>query len=204
MLWALDHGDPERALRLMDAMFAFWLYSSTSFATRRDRLARALTMAWTPTEPDSMRVLAKALNQRGFHLHQTDPDAALALFKQGMALMQRAGDTGRGSREPPRMRGCAHAGGRRRSARPYLLQARAVGHAAGDRQGDAWCEYQLGWAAHLNGNFAEARAQFFTARASFENRGRPSVRMPAGVAGRCEPARRALARRRWSLPRSAR
>lgn len=25
MLWALDHGDPERALRLMDAMFAFWL-----------------------------------------------------------------------------------------------------------------------------------------------------------------------------------
>jgi hypothetical protein len=66
MLWALDHGDSERALRLMDAMFAFWLYSSTSFATRRDRLARALTMPWSPTEPDSIRVLAKALNQRAF------------------------------------------------------------------------------------------------------------------------------------------
>jgi predicted ATPase len=39
MLWALDQGDPERALRIMDAMFAFWLYSSTSFAIRRDRLA---------------------------------------------------------------------------------------------------------------------------------------------------------------------
>jgi predicted ATPase len=85
MLWALDHGDSERALRLMDAMFAFWLYSSTSFATRRDRLARALTLPWSPTEPDSIRVLAKALSQRAFHVHQIDPDAALALFKQGMA-----------------------------------------------------------------------------------------------------------------------
>ena len=39
MLWALDQGDPERALRVMFAMFAAWLYSSTSFAIRRDRLS---------------------------------------------------------------------------------------------------------------------------------------------------------------------
>jgi hypothetical protein len=76
MLWALDQRDPERALRVMDAMFAFWLYSSTSFATRRDRLARALTMPWTPPGPDSIRVLAKALNQRAFHIHQDDPAMA--------------------------------------------------------------------------------------------------------------------------------
>ena len=44
MLWALDQDDPERALRVMFAMFAFWLYSSTSFAIRRDRLSRALTV----------------------------------------------------------------------------------------------------------------------------------------------------------------
>ena len=104
MLWALDQGDPERALRIMDAMFAFWLYTSTSFATRRDRLARALTMPWTPSEPDSIRVLAKALNQRAYHIHQSDPAAALALFTQGMTLMRQAGDeAGVGAS----LRGCA-------------------------------------------------------------------------------------------------
>jgi hypothetical protein len=118
MLWALDQGDPERALRVMFAMFAFWLYSSTSFAIRRDRLSRALTVPWTPTEPDSMRVLAKALNQRGFHLHQTDPSAALELFKQGMALMQPSRRYGRSGREPSWLRHCASPGGRRRRGTP--------------------------------------------------------------------------------------
>jgi predicted ATPase/DNA-binding NarL/FixJ family response regulator len=173
MLWALDQGDPERALRVMFAMFAFWLYSSTSFAIRRDRLSRALTVPWTPTEPDSMRVLAKALNQRGFHLHQTDPGAALELFKQGMALMQRAGDT---AGVAASLRGCAavhlqaaDAGG----ARHYVHEASVVGHAAGDRLGEAWCQYQRAWAAYIDGDFAEARTLFITARASFENQGAP-------------------------------
>jgi DNA-binding NarL/FixJ family response regulator len=171
MLWALDHGDPERALRVMDAMFAFWLYSSTSFATRRDRLAYALTMPWHPTEPDSIRVLAKALNQRAFHIHQTDSDAALELFKQGMSLMKRAGDK---AGVAASLRGCAvvytQAGDAGR-ARPYILEARAVGRAAGDRHGDVWCEYQLGWAAYLDGSYPEARAQFLKARAGFEEQG---------------------------------
>jgi predicted ATPase/DNA-binding NarL/FixJ family response regulator len=173
MLWALDHGDPERALRLMDAMFAFWLYSSTSFATRRDRLARALTMPWTPTEPDSIRVLAKALNQRAFHVHQTDPDAALALFKQGMALMERAGDN---AGVAASLRGCSIVymqAGDARAARPYSLEAKAVGHAAGDRQGEVWCGLHLGQADYLDGDLTEARAQFLAARAGFEAQGAP-------------------------------
>jgi len=143
MLWALDQGDPERALRVMFAMFAFWLYSSTSFAIRRDRLSRALTVPWTPTEPDSMRVLAKALNQRGFHLHQTDPGAALELFKQGMALMQRAGDT---AGMAASLRGCAIVhlqAADAEGARHYVHEASVVGHAAGDRQGEAWCQWRL-------------------------------------------------------------
>jgi predicted ATPase/DNA-binding NarL/FixJ family response regulator len=173
MLWALDHGDPERALRLIDAMFAFWLYSSTSFATRRDRLERALAMPWTPTEPDSIRVLAKALNHRAFHVHQTDPDAALALFKQGMALMERAGDK---AGVAASLRGCAVVylqAADAEGARRYVDEARVVGHAAGDRQGDAWCEYQRAWIAYLDWDLAGARAQFIAARAGFENQGAP-------------------------------
>ncbi len=173
MLWALDQGDPERALRVMFAMFAFWLYSSTSFAIRRDRLARALTVPWTPTEPDSMRVLAKALNQRGFHLHQTDPGAALELFKQGMALMQRAGDT---AGIAASLRGCAAVhlqAADAEGARRYVHEASVAGHAAGDRLGEAWCQYQRAWAAYIDGDLAEARTLFITARASFENQGAP-------------------------------
>jgi predicted ATPase len=116
MLWALDQGDPERALRVMFAMFAFWLYSSTSFAIRRERLSRALTVPWTPTEPDSMRVLAKALNQRGFHLHQTDPGAALDQTGHGTDAASRR--YGRNGREPSWLRHCASPGGRRRRGTP--------------------------------------------------------------------------------------
>ena len=173
MLWALDQGDPERALRVMFAMFAFWLYSSTSFAIRRDRLSRALTVPWTPTEPDSMRVLAKALNQRGYHLHQTDPGTALELFKQGMALMQRAGDT---AGMAASLRGCAIVhlqAADAEGARHYVHEASVVGHAAGDRQGEAWCQYQRAWAAYIDGDLAEARKLFITARASFENQAAP-------------------------------
>lgn len=173
MLWALDQGDPERALRVMFAMFAFWLYSSTSFAIRRDRLSRALTVPWTPTAPDSMRVLAKAFNQRGFHLHQTDPGAALELFKQGMALMQRAGDT---AGMAASLRGCAIVhlqAADAEEARHYVHEASVVGHAAGDRHGEAWCQYQRAWAAYIDGDLAEARTLFITARASFENQGAP-------------------------------
>jgi DNA-binding CsgD family transcriptional regulator len=173
MLWALDQGDPERALRVMFAMFASWLYSSTSFAIRRDRLARALTVPWTPTEPDSMRVLAKALNQRAFHLHQTDPGAALELFKQGMALMQRAGDT---AGVAASLRGCAAVhlqAANAEGARRYVHEASVAGHAAGDRLGEAWCQYQRAWAAYIDGDLAEARTLFITARASFENQGAP-------------------------------
>jgi predicted ATPase/DNA-binding CsgD family transcriptional regulator len=173
MLWALDQGDPERALRVMFAMFASWLYSSTSFAIRRDRLARALTVPWTPTEPDSMRVLAKALNQRAFHLHQTDPGAALELFKEGMALMQRAGDT---AGVAASLRGCAAVhlqAANAEGARRYVHEASVAGHAAGDRLGEAWCQYQRAWAAYIDGDLAEARTLFITARASFENQGAP-------------------------------
>jgi ATP/maltotriose-dependent transcriptional regulator MalT len=48
-----------------------------------------------------------------------------------------------------------------------------VGHAAGDRQGEAWCQYQRAWAAYIDGDLAEARKLFITARASFENQAAP-------------------------------
>jgi len=173
MLWALDQGDPERALRIMDAMFAFWLYSSTPFATRRDRLARALTMPWTPSEPDSLRVLAKALNQRAYHVHQSDPAAALALFTQGMTLMQQAGDAaGVGAS----LRGCAVVciqAGDPEGGRRYAREASVVCHAAGDRQGEVWCEFGLAWAAYVDGDLPGARALFFAARAGFERQEAP-------------------------------
>ncbi|HET9778534.1 MAG TPA: LuxR C-terminal-related transcriptional regulator [Propionibacteriaceae bacterium] len=171
MLWALDQGDPERALRLIAGMFAFWLYSSTSFAIRRDRLARALSMPWTPTEPESIRILAKSLNQRAFHLHQTDPGAALELFKQGMALMRRAGDT---AGVAASLRGCAAVylqAADAEGARRYIREASIVGNAAGDQLGEAWCQYQRAWGAHIDGDLAEARALFIAARASFEDHG---------------------------------
>lgn len=88
-----------------------------------------------------------------------------------MALMERAGDR---AGVAASLRGCAVVymqAGDARSARPYILQARAVGHAAGDRHGDVWSEYKLGWAATLIGNYPEARAQFLAARAGFEEQG---------------------------------
>ena len=173
MLWALDHGDPERALRIMDAMFAFWLYSSTSFAIRRDRLARALSLPWNPSGPEAIRVLAKAVNQRAYHLHRTEPAAALTLFNTAMSLMQQAGDrAGVGAS----LRGCATVclqTGDAEGARRYTKEARAVCRAAGDLQGDAWCSFGLAWAAYVEGDLAGAGEQFISARAGFQAQGAP-------------------------------
>jgi uncharacterized protein YecT (DUF1311 family) len=113
------------------------------------------------------------LNQRAFHVHQTDPDAALALFKKAMALMERAGDK---AGVAASLRGCAIVylqAADAEGARRYVHEARVAGHAAGDRQGDAWGEYQRAWMAYLDRDLAGAKAQFIAARTGFEYQGAP-------------------------------
>ena len=173
MLWALDHADPERALRIMDTMAAFWLYSSTSFTTRRDSLVRALALPWNPCGPAAIRTRAKALNQRAFHLAPDDPSAATALFTEGLALMQQAGDQ---AGVAASLRGCATVcaqTGDAAGARRYSMEARAICRAVGDRQGELWCRFGLAWAAFVAGDFAEARALFTEAKAGFEGQNAP-------------------------------
>jgi predicted ATPase/DNA-binding NarL/FixJ family response regulator len=173
MLWALDHGDPERALRIVDAMFAFWLYSSTSFATRRDRLVRALALPWNASGPAAIRTRAKALNLRAFHVAPDDPTAATALFTEGLALMQQAGDQ---AGVAASLRGCATVcaqTGDAAGAWRYSMEARAICRAVGDRQGELWCRFGLAWAAFVAGEFAEARKLFTEAKAGFEGQNAP-------------------------------
>jgi predicted ATPase/DNA-binding CsgD family transcriptional regulator len=168
MLWALDQGDAERALRIVDAMFAFWLYSSTSFATRRDRLLRALALPWNPSGPAAIRTRAKALNQRAFHVAPDDPTAATALFTEGLALMQQAGDQ---AGVAASLRGCATVcaqTGDAAGARRYSMEARTICRAVGDRQGELWGCFGLARAAFVAGDFAEATKLFTEAKAGFE------------------------------------
>jgi DNA-binding NarL/FixJ family response regulator len=102
-----------------------------------------------------------------------DPTAATALFTEGLALMQQAGDR---AGVAASLRGCATVcaqTGDAAGAWRYSMEARAICRAVGDRQGELWCRFGLAWAAFVAGDFAEARKLFTEAKAGFEGQNAP-------------------------------
>jgi predicted ATPase/DNA-binding CsgD family transcriptional regulator len=172
MDWALDRGDAERALRITDALDAFWVYSVPRNTNRVEHLMRALAIPWTDSRPTGVQARGKALNRLGYITVDLDPDRARELHHRALELF-RSVDDGVGIAASVRAIGWAdYVAGDLVEARRHLQEGLILAHAVGDTQGEAWSHRGLGTVATLTGDLHDARTNLAQAVALFErNRG---------------------------------
>jgi predicted ATPase/class 3 adenylate cyclase len=91
LLWSLEHGETELALRLAGSLHSFWYHAGFLVEGRR-WAERALAMAGDDEFP---REQAKALSTAGeFANLAGETEAARGYLERSLMLYQRAGDTG--------------------------------------------------------------------------------------------------------------
>ena len=162
LLWALDHGDAEGALRMASALSAFWAYSTPTTSTRLTRIERALALPWEPTTESSIRARAEALDMAGhmqFWLRNRN-ELSRDLFDEARQLFAAIGDQARTA-------GCLRdhgymlmvlgdLDGCRRESRESLV----LSQGCGDRQGVAWGLCTLAGAELVGKDLASAQRHF--------------------------------------------
>jgi predicted ATPase/DNA-binding CsgD family transcriptional regulator len=171
--WALDRGDAERALRIIDVLGAFYVHSIPRSSKRVEHTDRALALPWSDSRPDGVRARAKALNRKGHTIVYTDPAGAERLFQQALKLFADVNDQVGVAASMRAMGWSRFAAGEPESATRYTVQAGAHAHAIGDTQGEAWSSYMLGGLATGRGELQKARRYLLDAVAGFERNRAP-------------------------------
>jgi predicted ATPase/DNA-binding CsgD family transcriptional regulator len=173
MQWAIERGDADRALRIAAAFNAFYLYSLPSASVKRDRLARALALPWTPSNVVGIRARAKALHVWGHQQFTVDPTRAKEAFRESQELFRRIGDQ---SGVAASLRGygfvCLMTGDAE-ACRRYQDESLVICQAIGDLPGEAWSIFELGQAAFAAGQRDQATSYLADAAARFESLGAP-------------------------------
>jgi non-specific serine/threonine protein kinase len=136
--WVLDHGDAERALRIIHALHAFYPYSRPHDVDRIDHLTRALALPWTRSGPAADSVRGKALNRLGYVYMGEDLDRARELFIAALDLLTDIGDQVNLANSLRGLAWCAYAGHDLDGMERYNSEAEAVAREVGDDQGVAW------------------------------------------------------------------
>src|SRR5215217_4406133 len=173
MNWALSEGEAERALRITDALDAFYPYSLPRNSNRLDHIYRALSIPWTDSRPVGVRARAKALNRAGHIEVDFDPEGARKLFRQAHPLFESVDDRV-GVAASVRGVGLSYFfEGRVAAFRRYVKDGLDLAEAAGDSQGVAWCYYGLADLATVDGRLADARKNFDHAVTLFRQNGAP-------------------------------
>jgi predicted ATPase/DNA-binding NarL/FixJ family response regulator len=168
MLWALDRGDGDRALRMSAGLFTFWIYSSVT-AHVAVLVDRALVLPVVSRTPEALRTRARALNVSGYAAI-TVPDLPLAQarFAEELALWESLDDD---VGIATSLRGSGHAhfhAGDWESARAQIERSLAVSEAADDQPGMAWSIHDLAEWHDAAGNLEQAEAGWLDALVRFE------------------------------------
>jgi predicted ATPase/DNA-binding SARP family transcriptional activator len=166
--WALDAGEPERALRLVGVVWRFWMVRGHMSEGRR---WLADVLAAGRTAPPSLRT--KPLNGAGvLALTTGDVPEAIARFEERLALL-------RGMDDPLQLAGClANLGwalvmgmGDFARAATVLVEGLAVTRASGDDWQAALCLKALGQLALLRGEPEEGVRLLAESAATFRAQG---------------------------------
>ena len=171
MLWALDGGDGDRALRMSAGLLSFWIYSSVT-AHVAALLERALALPVVSRTPEAVRARARALNVGGYAaITMPDLPLAQARFAEELALWESLGDD---VGIATSLRGSGHVyfhAGNWESARAQIERSLAVSEAADDGPGMAWSIHDLAEWHDASGNLERAEAGWLDALVRFEGLG---------------------------------
>jgi predicted ATPase/DNA-binding CsgD family transcriptional regulator len=168
MGWALDRGDAERALRMMEPVGSFWIYSAPRNTYGVEHLTRALSLPWTGLGPAGVQARAKAINRLALGRVDTDPESARILVEESLDLFRSLED-GVGVAACARVLAhAAYVAGDTDAFAHHAQEALDLARAVGDGQGEAWSHHGLGTLATTAGDLVEARTHFERATLLFE------------------------------------
>ena len=159
MLWALERGESNRALRLARALYAFWAYSWPSSNAKRERLERALALPWEPGDQASILARASALIAVGFSWTSLDAHRAHARFDEALRWYRQLGHQSGIAFAHEALGWQYLVDGDLAAAGRHDRESLAIFRSIGHRSGEASCSSALGQIALAAGCWTEAEAQ---------------------------------------------
>jgi predicted ATPase/DNA-binding CsgD family transcriptional regulator len=168
MMWVLDEGDAEGALRISAGLDRFWMFSVPPPAVRLAWLEAALGLPWSPSSVISIRARARGYWASGLLKCRADPLAAQALLQQGIILFQEIGDQAGAARCILTHGAASLVLGDSERGRREIAESLVGCQACGDALGVAWCYDLLGIAAFVRGEYIEASSYLLQSATQFE------------------------------------
>jgi predicted ATPase/DNA-binding CsgD family transcriptional regulator len=169
MMWVLDQGDAEGALRLAVGLARFWPFSVASPAVRLAQLQAALSLPWSPSDVISIRARARAYWESGVLQCRADPAAAQHLQQQGLVLFQEIGDEAGVARCILNHGAASLLVGDSQRGRREIAESLTRCQACGDALGVVWAHDLLGITAFVIGDYAEASSYLRQSATQFES-----------------------------------
>lgn len=169
MMWVLDQGDAEGALRLAVGLGRFWPFSVSPAPVRLGRLKAALALPWSPSGVTGIRARARAYWESGVLQCRADPAAAQDLQQQGLLLYQEIGDEAGVANCILNHGAASLIRGDFQRGRREIAESLARCKACGDALGVVWAYDLLGIAAFVIGDYAEASSYLRQSATQFEN-----------------------------------
>ncbi|HEY6811871.1 MAG TPA: LuxR C-terminal-related transcriptional regulator, partial [Propionibacteriaceae bacterium] len=168
MMWVLDQGDAEGALRMAVGLDRFWPFSVVPPALRLARLDAALDLPWSPSSVISIRARARAYWGSGVLKCRADPVAAQGLLKQGLLLFQEIGDQAGAARCLLTHGATNLLTGDPDKGRCEIAESLVRSQACGDVLGVVWCYDLLGIADFVLGQYDKASTHLLESVTQFE------------------------------------
>jgi non-specific serine/threonine protein kinase len=169
MMWVLDQGDAEGALRLAVGLGRFWPFSVSPAAVRLERLEAALALPWSPSGVISIRARARAYWESGVLRCRADPAGAQALQQLGLVLFQEIGDEAGVANCILNHGAASLLLGDSQRGRREIVESLARCKACGDALGVVWAYDLLGIAAFVIGDYEEASSYLRRSATQFES-----------------------------------
>jgi predicted ATPase/DNA-binding CsgD family transcriptional regulator len=169
MMWVLDEGDAEGALRMAVGLDRFWIFSVPPPAVRLAWLEAALGLPWSPSSVIGIRARARAYWISGVLKTRADPVAAQHLLEQGLVLFEEIGDQAGVANCVLNHGAAGLLVGDPEKGRREIAESLVRYQACGDVLGVAWSYETLGIADFVLGDYNEASSHLLESATQFQS-----------------------------------
>ena len=169
--WALDLGDAERALRIVDALCFLYPYSQPRRRDRIAQLTRLFDLSDTQTRTVASVARGKALVRLAHSVLEEDPSRSMELFGAARDTFVALGDQVGEGVALRNLSWAAYAAGDLPTAARHNRASLQLSRRIGDEIGEAWSEIHEGIFASLAGDTDRAIKFYAAARDIFQRHG---------------------------------